>query len=82
MNQTMNALRLNDPAMKERQLIDEAIATNGASRVLFAALLAVLRGRPGKKARPPDALYLSAHMRRDIGLAREFEMQDYPQFYR
>ena len=78
----MNALRLNDTGATARQLIDEAIATNGASRVLFAALLAVLRGRPERKARPPDALYLSAHLRRDIGLTRELEVRDYPQFYR
>lgn len=78
----MNALRLNDPGVAARHLIDEAIATNGASRVLFAALLAVLRGRPARKARPPDAIGLTAHLRRDIGLAQEFEVRDYPQFYR
>lgn len=77
----MNALRLNDPAVTTRHLIDEAIASNGAGRVLFAALLAILRGRPRRKPRPPDALYLSAHLRRDIGLAHEFEPRDYPQFH-
>ena len=78
----MNALRLNDSGATARHLIDEAIASNGASRVLFAALLAVLRGRPERKARPPDGLYLSTHLRRDIGLSQEFEVRDYPQFYR
>ncbi len=62
-DKSMTVLRLIPPP-PSRDLIDAAIATHGASRVLRAALRALLH-RP---ARPPDASRLPAHLRRDIGL--------------
>ena len=55
----MNAIRLTS-----LPLIDAAIETHGAARVLLAAAVALLR----PKARPPDVMSLNAHLRRDIGL--------------
>jgi hypothetical protein len=47
--------------------IDAAIAAHGAWRVLFAAVVALLRGRM-RKARPPDTAVLNDRLRADIGL--------------
>lgn len=60
-----------------RHLIHDAIEKNGASRVLYAAILALLRDRPRRQPRPPDAGGLSAHLLRDIGLHREPEAVDW-----
>ena len=65
----MNALPLGpDPS-----LIEDAIARHGPSRVLLAALRALLRpaARPPDRPRPPrarDLRDLNEHLRRDIGL--------------
>ena len=67
----MNALRLTDPARAARQLIEDAIAANGARRVLFAAVFALFRPPPAGRARPPDLSDLGPHLRRDIGLPME-----------
>ncbi len=76
---TMTALRLNDTEGR-RALIDDAIAQNGAMRVLIAAIRAVFRDRRGRRARPPDAHSLNAHMRRDIGLYPEPESVDWQRY--
>ena len=62
------------------QLIEDAIARNGAARVLKAAILALLRERPRQKPRPPDAAQLSGYLRRDIGLAQEPEAADWNRY--
>jgi len=62
------------------QLIEDAIARNGAARVLKAAILALLRERPRQKPRPPDALSLNSYLRRDIGLPAEPEAVDWNRY--
>lgn len=59
----MTTLRM-IPSRPKRDLIDAAIETHGAARVLMAAVKALMRPKP----RPPDIAALSPHMRRDIGL--------------
>jgi hypothetical protein len=78
----MTALRLNETASTSgaRDLIDQAIASNGASRVLVAAMIAILRKRPARKPRPPDTSQLGAHLRRDVGLLVEPEAADWRRF--
>lgn len=75
----MTALRI-VPESGARNLIDDAIAANGASRVLLAAALAVFRSRDRRRPRPPDAGSLSAHLRRDVGLMVEPEAADWRHF--
>ncbi|CTQ50018.1 hypothetical protein [Jannaschia donghaensis] len=58
----MTALRLSPPPTPT--LIDDAIDRHGATRVLWAALRALLR----PTARPPDLRDLPDRLRRDIGL--------------
>ena len=74
----MNALRLTTPAPSPRTLIDAAIESHGPVRVLLAAAAALLR----PKARPPDMVELTPHLRRDIGLppprARPPDVADLP----
>ena len=63
-----------------RQLIEDAIQANGAMEVLKAAALATIRGTNRPKARPPDAGYISDHLRRDIGLRAEPEAADWSRY--
>ena len=78
----MNALRLPGHRPAARDIVEDAIREFGASRVIWAALLAVLRGRLRRRARPPDAARLDAHLRRDVGLLAEPEAADWRRLMR
>ena len=73
----MNALRINGPRPAARNLIDDAIAENGASRVLMAAMVAMLRNWPARRSRPPDAHEIGRHLQRDVGFHVEPEAADW-----
>ncbi len=62
---------------KAPALIQSAIHEHGAKRVLWVALVALLRRKSPTQPRPPDAVALSSHLRRDIGLPPEPEAMDW-----
>ncbi|MEM9797904.1 MAG: hypothetical protein AAF919_15540 [Pseudomonadota bacterium] len=64
----MTALRLRGPR-PPHDLIDAAIESHGAARVLLAAVASLLRPR----ARPPDLTRLPNHLRRDVGLPPQID---------
>ncbi len=71
----MTALRLGNSDIPDP--IQTAIRDYGAGRVLWVALIALLRGRTPAQPRPPDATALPSYLRRDIGLAPEPEAADW-----
>ena len=75
MRETMTALRLE--RSDATTPIQSVIRDYGASRVLWVALVALLRGRTPAQPRPPDALSLPTHLRRDIGLPPEPAVTDW-----
>ena len=71
----MNALRLGPN--KVPTLIETAIQEYGARRVLWVAIVALLRGKTPAQPRPPDAGRLPTYLRKDIGLPKEPEAVDW-----
>ncbi len=57
-------------------LIQDAIARHGATKVLLAAAIALLRKGVARRDRPPDVAHLPRRMRADIGLRTEPDMPD------
>ena len=72
----MTALRLNRGTAAQSS-IETAIRDHGASRVLLAALVSLLRGRIPAQPRPPDADRLPNYLRRDVGLPEQAEAKDW-----
>ncbi len=60
-------LRISPDEFRPLPTLEALIAAHGARKVLAAAAVALWRGRM-RKARPPDAAGLSAHLCADIGL--------------
>ncbi|MXQ06268.1 hypothetical protein GQ651_00265 [Alphaproteobacteria bacterium GH1-50] len=72
----MTALRL-DRGAAAKGSIETAIRDHGAARVLWAALVALLRARTPAQPRPPDAGRLPPYLRRDVGLPPVSEKSDW-----
>ena len=72
----MTALRLNRRTTAQSS-IETAIRDHGASRVLLAALVALLRRRTPAQPRPPDADRLPNYLRRDVGLPEQPVVKDW-----